>query len=557
MSNHVIGRIKFPKSVEVSELYLRCNEATSVSYQTGDAKVALRQGGIVSSNAYFSSFYEKFYTKYTSLKSIYYLLKLEGDFKISVNRELSTENNKEVIFEESFKDCKFSEPVKIPPIDLLQSEGAGRIYIEILCLSEEGIFSEGLLVTDDPKVREITLGIVICTFKKETYIKNTLAAISQDSLLQSKDFNVFIVDNGRTLDPDQFSHPKFKLIPNINAGGSGGFTRGLVEALDENIYSHFLLMDDDIELESESIYRLISLYEYAESEFAVAGALLDLNNQHMLYEAGALYNEGSKNRGFGPGALTALNYNIDLRMTDSLNRLLVEEKPDYGGFWCFFFSREVVEKIQLPLPLFIKIDDVEFGLRIRKVLDVPIVTFPAIAVWHLPASAKNLNWETYYYARNDLIAYSIHFELAYVDPIRHFTKVIIQSLLKSNYDQAQMYIKAYEDYLKGPDFIKNSDPEVLHPSILKLSRTYESQNAVSQLDGMKLLARWFRAATKGRTEWALIRREWRNAALEMTSTKFWRHYLGLKKSVHSNATSISEVTANPRFEQEFEQAKHR
>jgi len=47
-----------------------------------------------------------------------------------------------------------------------------------------------------------------------------------------------------------------QLIPNKNVGGSGGFARGLVEALQENTYSHFLFMDDDIELDSESIYRL-------------------------------------------------------------------------------------------------------------------------------------------------------------------------------------------------------------------------------------------------------------------------------------------------------------
>jgi len=32
-----------------------------------------------------------------------------------------------------------------------------------------------------------------------------------------------------------------QLIPNKNVGGSGGFARGLVEALQENTYSHFYL----------------------------------------------------------------------------------------------------------------------------------------------------------------------------------------------------------------------------------------------------------------------------------------------------------------------------
>jgi len=64
--------------------------------------VVLSQGGIVSSNSYFNSFYELFYTKYTTLSSIYYVLKLEGDFKVSVYREVNAENKIEIISEQNF-----------------------------------------------------------------------------------------------------------------------------------------------------------------------------------------------------------------------------------------------------------------------------------------------------------------------------------------------------------------------------------------------------------------------------------------------------------------------
>jgi galactofuranosylgalactofuranosylrhamnosyl-N-acetylglucosaminyl-diphospho-decaprenol beta-1,5/1,6-galactofuranosyltransferase len=219
------------------------------------------------------------------------LLKLEGDFKVSVYREVNGENNREIISEQNFSKCQFSDPVKILPINLLQNENAGRIYFEITCSSGQGTFKEAWIATDENKAREVSLGIVICTFKKEDYIKNTLTTIFQDKLLQTHDFKIFVVDNGRTLDEANFRYPKLKLVPNINAGGSGGFTRGLVEALEDNVYSHFLLMDDDIELESQCIYRLFSLYEYANVDFAVAGGLLNLQKKHMLYEAGATYNE--------------------------------------------------------------------------------------------------------------------------------------------------------------------------------------------------------------------------------------------------------------------------
>ncbi|KAB8320772.1 glycosyltransferase family 2 protein [Tolypothrix campylonemoides VB511288] len=524
---HIVGGIKLPKSAEVSDLYIQCNEAASINYQEDDKKVVLRQRGTISSNSYFNSFYEKFYTKYTILSYIYYLLKLEGDFKVTVYREVNGENNKKIIFQENFENCQFSEPVKLSPINLLQNENAGRIYFEISCSSEQGAFKEAWIATDENKARDVSLGIVICTFKKEAYIKNTLAAIFQDKLLENKDLKLFVVDNGRTLDKADFTQPKLKLVPNINAGGSGGFTRGLVEALEENTYSHFLLMDDDIELESECIYRLFSLHEYAKTDFAVAGGLLNLEKKHILYEAGATYNEDSKTRGFAPGSLTAVNHNIDLRSSSSLNRLLVEEDIDYGGFWFFSFSKDVVEKIKLPLPLFIKIDDIEFCLRIKE-LGNKIVAFPSMAVWHQPASAKKLNWETYYYARNDLITYAIHYSIGYMDTVKHFTKVIIQSLSRCDYDYVTMLIKSFEDYIKGPYFIKNSDPENLHINIIKQSQSYKNQKEIDKLAGIKLLTRWFKVAAKSSIEWSSVSREWKNASKQMTSTIFWQQYLGLK-----------------------------
>jgi len=326
---HIVGGIKLPKSADVSDLYIQCNKSASINYQEDDKKVLLRQGGIISSNSYFNSFYDKFYTKYTTLSSIYYLLKLQGDFKVSFYREVNGDN-REIISEQKFEKCQFSDPVKISPINLLKNENAGRIYFEIACSSEQGAFKEAWIATDENKTREVSLGIVICTFKKENYIKNTLTTIFEDKSLQNKKFKIFVVDNGRTLDEADFINPKLKLVPNINAGGSGGFTRGLVEALEENVYSHFLLMNDDIELESQCIYRLFSLHEYANFDFAVAGGLLNLQKKHMLYEAGATYNEDSKTRGFAPRLLTAVNHNTDLRSSTSLNSLLVEEDIDYG-----------------------------------------------------------------------------------------------------------------------------------------------------------------------------------------------------------------------------------
>jgi len=473
---HIVGSIKLPKSADISGLYIQCNEGASINYQEDKKGIILRQGGVISSNSYFNSFYEKFYAKYTNLSFVYYLLKLEGDFQVSLYREVCGTENRTLIYVENFEGCQISDYVKILLPNIIQNENTGRIYFEIMCLSEHGLFKEGLIATQENKSRDVSLGIITCTFKKEDYIRNTVNTILQDKFLQNKDFKIFVVDNGRTLTEDDFSSPRVQLISNKNVGGSGGFTRGLVEALQENIYSHFLFMDDDIELDSESIYRLFSLYEYAKLDFAVAGSMLDLYKKHVLFEAGALHGKHHKTMELAPFSSAPLKHNLNLQDATSLNLLLVEDNIDYGGFWFFAFSKKIIEEIGLPLPFFIKIDDIEFGLRIKEHFGNKIVAFPSIAVWHEPFYAKYIIWDQYYHYRNNLITHAIHGSLGYTDAVYRTTKRLIYALLFFNYNHAEMVIKAFEDYLKGPDFIKNNDPEILHSNILKLSKSYKSQN---------------------------------------------------------------------------------
>lgn len=472
---NILGRIKLPESADISGLYIQCNEGASINYQEDEKEVILVQGGIISSNSYFNSFYENFYAKYTKLNFIYYFLKLSGDFQVSIYREINGQNNRELISSETFQKCQLTEPVKIILPNLIQNENHGRIYLEIMCCSEYGLFKEGWIATDEIKIREVSLAIITCTFKKDDYIKKTVNTILKDSLLQSKDFNIFVVDNGKTLNEKDFRDPRVKLISNRNVGGSGGFTRGLIEA-SSNAYSHFLFMDDDIELDSESIYKLFSLYEYAKSDFAVAGSMLDLLKKHVLYEAGALYSKDSNSQELQPFLTTPLKTNLNLEDSTSLNLLLVEEDIDYGGFWFFCFSKELVEEIGLPLPLFIKIDDIEFGLRIKECLDRKIIAFPSIGVWHEPFYAKFPIWDNYYSCRNNLITHAIHDSLGYTDAVKHMTTGLIFFLLFFEYNSAEMFLKAFEDYLKGPEFLKNNDPEILHSNILQLSKSYKSQS---------------------------------------------------------------------------------
>lgn len=137
-----------------------------------------------------------------------------------------------------------------------------------------------------------------------------------------------------------------------------------------------------------------------------------------------------------------------------------------------------MQNIGLPLPFFIKIDDIEFGLRVKQYLNNAMVPFPSLAVWHEHFYAKNPIWDIYYSSRNVLIANTIHGSLEYWTVLKTISGAMFYNLFLFNYNSAQMYAKAFEDFLKGPDFIKQNDTEVLHNQISGSVKNYKSQQVI-------------------------------------------------------------------------------
>ena len=82
---------------------------------------------------------------------------------------------------------------------------------------------------------------------------------------------VFVADNGGTLTESDYPDRGVKVMKNKNVGGTGGFVRCLLEALEDpdKEWTHILFLDDDIRLEPESIYRTYMLYSFIYRSSAV------------------------------------------------------------------------------------------------------------------------------------------------------------------------------------------------------------------------------------------------------------------------------------------------
>ena len=126
--------------------------------------------------------------------------------------------------------------------------------------------------------------------------------------------------------------------------------------------------------------------------------------------------------------------------------------------------RRVLDEIGLGMPLFIKWDDAEYGLRAAE-HGYPTVSMPGVAVWHVPWTDKNdaLDWQAYFHQRNRTVAALLHSPYPFGGRlVRESFNHQIKHLLAMQYSVAEMRLLALEDVLAGPD--------QLHPDIVtKLS----------------------------------------------------------------------------------------
>ncbi len=68
------------------------------------------------------------------------------------------------------------------------------------------------------------------------------------------------------------------------------------------------------------------------------------------------------------------------------------------------FPMKIVTPENLPMPIFIRGDDLEYGLRNMKTL----ILMNGICVWHEPFENKYSSFLEYYIMRNQLIDNSFH-----------------------------------------------------------------------------------------------------------------------------------------------------
>lgn len=431
------------------ELYYRNKGGQSALFGN---TLLLKEGAEVSFDSYFNVFDYAVYQEETSIEEISYVLTLKGRLFFRVYLSLKKEEGGDpedvLIAEKSYFSDEIGE-ISIP-VSLSSLQGRGTLFFS-LTAEADSVFYGGYIRAGNSPLRRVKIGIAITTFKREAFVKKNVAAILRD--LPSEQFGVFVVDNGGTLSPEDI--PGANLIPNKNLGGSGGFTRGIMEIRERKEYSHILLTDDDISFESEIFRRTAAILSYLkDSENRIIGAsMLFLDKPYYQHEFGAHW-DGD--------LVIAHNGKMDMREKASLLKNASHESAQYTAWWFNCFSARLPERIGLPFPFFIKIDDAEYCMRAKA----KILLLNGIGVWHECFEYKFSSPLEYYSKRNELILNALYYpNLGVLFQFRKFLRSLAKQLIYQRYRTLELVFKAYSDFLKGAAAFKNLDAEALHRTL--------------------------------------------------------------------------------------------
>ena len=327
-----------------------------------------------------------------------------------------------------------------------------------------------IAVSDEKDINEVNLAVATTTCKKENFILKNIDKFKRELLDENKyeyanNIYINVIDNGRTLDAEKLSEGNLRVIPNKNVGGSGGFARGMLEAIhmDANI-TNVLLMDDDVIIMPDSIkrtYALLRLMKHEYQDHFISGAM-------MLYEEVNVQHEDI-------GTLRDDCYFIPLkpryRQENLWDNLMnegefLEWKRMYAAWWYCCIPMKKIKENGLPLPIFVRVDDCEYSLR----CNAKFISMNGICIWHMGFAGKyNTAMEQYQQFRNWFILRSINDRSYNVDVFSHWKGEFKKEILRYNYGSAEHVVKAMEDYLKGPKFIEEDMGEKILFDNLKLN----------------------------------------------------------------------------------------
>lgn len=418
--------------------------------------------------SYFNAISTEKWKRYTRLEKLYLCLDMEGDFEIAVEgyHLVAESAQRKTYARKRFKNAERKTVEMEIPLDNEEILFGFSVKTYSDCKLYGGTYDAEI---EEAAIRDVKIAISTTTFKKEDYIRTNVEMIKKELIADEEigsHWFLHVVDNGRTLERTEIEGKQVYYHPNKNVGGSGGFARGMIEVLNqETPATHILLMDDDVLVFAESLkrtYYLLSMMKEEYYQHVISGAMLQMEEMDMFWEDAAYIAEGINRSIKVPRKMKHIS---DLLINENLN---TEIYLGYAAWWYCCIPIETVKKSGLPLPVFVRGDDIEYGVRNK----IKTITMNGISLWHMGFATKYSFFSNCYQAFRNLLILNACNNCGIADEIvAHFEDRIVIEIHRFNYNAVKLILDAWSDYMKGPKFLEVEQCE----KILKEKSSYNAK----------------------------------------------------------------------------------
>jgi galactofuranosylgalactofuranosylrhamnosyl-N-acetylglucosaminyl-diphospho-decaprenol beta-1,5/1,6-galactofuranosyltransferase len=449
----------------------------------------LKQGDKLSFGTYFNAFPASYWRRWTIVDEVRLTVRLRGTgATVTVYRSMANGRSQRVdsaTNEGSTGEYSFDLTLK-PFVD------GGWYWYDAVAADEDCVVESAEWTAEVPadRAQPGTVTIGITTMNRQDFCAKLLTQLGGSAALEDYLDEVVVMEQGKdkVVDSEYFPDAekslgdRLRIIEQGNIGGSGGFARAQYEGLRSGRSRYVMMLDDDVECETEGIVRAITFGDLCRKSTIVGGHMFSLFHKTQLHSFGERVAPYTFWWGPAPGVFPA--WDLGARNIRSTRWLHARIDVDYNGWFMCLIPRDVIADVGLSLPLFLKWDDSEYGLRAKEA-GYPTVSLPGAAVWHVPWTDKNdaLDWQSYFHVRNRFIAALLHSKYPHGGRlIRESLNHQIKHLVSMQYSTVELRHKALEDVLAGPHGLHALLPTTL-PELKDLVKGFDDAKLVADPSG--------------------------------------------------------------------------
>ncbi|MEU8798985.1 glycosyltransferase [Spirillospora sp. NPDC048819] len=470
---YVEGEIARGAEAVATEAAVEAGLIAGLAEDVGRRSVVVPVGRRVSFATYFNAFPASYWRRWTSVEEVILRVRARGQATVIVYRSTAKGHIQRV---DSVRIDSGTSQEETFRLTLRPFIDGGWYWMDVLAGEDDAVLERADWCVDpsaagDARQGRVSLGIT--TFNRPGFCVDQLVALGRAPEVLDVVDAIYVVDQGtqRVRDDENFERasaalgPKLRVIEQGNLGGSGGFSRAMDETVKAGVSDYILLLDDDVVTETEGVLRAVAFADLARTPTIVGGHMFNLFARSQLHAYGETIGRyrwwweeaphTKREHDFAAPPNPYPNSRVktssgSLRKTKWLHRRV---DVDYNGWWMCLIPTDVMRKVGLSMPMFIKWDDAEYCVRAGEA-GFPTVSLPGMAAWHVPWQDKDdgIDWQAYFHERNRLVTALMHspYERG-GNLVKESFIISVKHALAMQYSTAELMLSAIEDVLSGPE----------------------------------------------------------------------------------------------------------